>query len=76
MRLIDEVRLIVSDEGDTEGVVAMSMANGMMMPLISADPERFEIIEQAGKIIAGLTGKTFKVISLTVRTEVGEIKGE
>lgn len=76
MRLIDEVRMIVKfDETDqTEGVVAFRAMDGTWMPLVSADMDRYHHIEAIARDMARSTGQTYKVISLTTRTEIGEIE--
>jgi len=75
MRLIDEVRLIVKfDETDqTEGVVAFLNVKGQWMPLMAADERRYRDIEDIATDMARQSGDTYKVISLTTRTEIGEI---
>jgi hypothetical protein len=67
---IDEVWIAVAkDEDGNEGMCAMQGPNGSWMPLIAADPDRFEWVERMAGEIARGTGKPVSIIKLTHREE-------
>jgi hypothetical protein len=63
---IDQCWIFVSaDEDGNEGACAATMPPFGLVPLIACDDARLESLRPMAKKIAGMTGKTIKLIRLT-----------
>ena len=68
---IDQCWIFISvDEHGNEGACAASMPPFGMVPLIACDEARLESLRPMAKQIAGMTGKTIKLIRLTTREDL------
>ena len=73
LRIGEVCMAVAKDEDGNEGLCAVHLPDGRWCPLISADPERFEFVEEHAGALARLTGKTIHIIRMTKREEVGFI---
>ena len=64
---------VAVDPADDEEGICGAMIGGTMMPLITADEERFNQMRQIAQNIASLTRHPIKVVRFTTREDVGEI---
>jgi hypothetical protein len=64
---IDQCWMFISvDEDGNEGACAAPLGEFGLVPLIACDEARLESLRPVAKKIAGMTGKTIKLISLRV----------
>lgn len=69
----------IDPDDDEEGVVGFTSPDGLMMPLIMADKARLHSIRHVAEGIARHSGKTLKLIRVSVREDIetlvpGEMK--
>lgn len=67
---------ISTDDEGNEGLCGIQTLDGMMMPLIAADPERVESLRSVAKRLAaqrGVTGKEIKLVKFATREELETI---
>ena len=62
------------DKNGNEGVCAAPIG-GMTLPLIAADQARLESLTPIAERLAEMTGMTIRLVELTQRIELREIKG-
>lgn len=60
-------------DDDEEGIPAFFSGDGPV-PLIASDRVRLDHLKAMAQQIADATGKTFKVVRFSVRSDVGEIR--
>lgn len=66
--VIQEIWLAVADCGDgDEGIPAISLPNGMMMPLVAADPKRLTWLRQTVRSLVRLSGKPIRIVRMQSR---------
>lgn len=74
---VDKLWAYLSKDGaGNEGLTAGSLPNGMLMPLIAADPERLKSITPMAERLATLTGLSITLVEFTTRTDLRTIKGK
>jgi hypothetical protein len=75
---IEQIWAVVSvdPEDGNEGVAAVELQSGVMMPLIAADEKRLEFIKPLAQQLANFTEMKLKLIRLSVREEVAEINAQ
>lgn len=72
---IDRLWAYISRDAEgNEGLCAASI-NGMLTPLIAADPARLANITPIAETLAAVTGKTVVLVEFPVRTELRETTG-
>jgi hypothetical protein len=71
---IESVWLFISQDKDGEGVCAAPMGALGMVPLIAADPARLASMMGFARQLAGMTGKTIRLIRMTAREEIEVIQ--
>jgi hypothetical protein len=68
---IDQCWMFISvDEKGNEGACASSLPPFGLVPLIACDETRLKSLRPMAKQIAGMTGKTIKLIRLTTREDL------
>lgn len=67
---IEEIFAFVAENEDGEGVMAMTLSNGMMMPLVGADMSRVKSLLPIAFKISETTGKDFRVLKFSKREDI------
>lgn len=73
MKRIDKMLAFVSEDGESEGVVAIRV-QGAWMPLVGADIERINGLRAAAQDVADKTGRRIRLLRFTVREELEVIE--
>lgn len=77
MKRIDRVfAFVMIDQDGNEGVPAVSMPSGLVMPLMGADLERVESLRPLAEMFASKTGSTITLCVFGDRREVEIIRPE
>lgn len=72
-RITEMWAYVVADSGpDDEGVLAMTLPNGMTFPLVGADAERMRSLRPQAEAIARLAERELVVLRFGVREDVTE----
>lgn len=68
---IDDLHVFISkDAVGNEGIPAVSLPNGMMLPMVCADQERVDALRSYAQDIAEMTGTEIKLVRFFNREEV------
>ncbi len=63
------VALMIHADGD-EAVPAMMAPNGMMMPLVAADPKRLGWLRETAAYLAKSSGKPIRIVCFRIREDL------
>lgn len=61
---------VVTDEDGTEGIPAFSDPNGLMQPMVGADPARVKALYPIAIQLCATFGKEFRVLEFTNRVDI------
>lgn len=69
---IDEMYAFVASDDEGEGIMGMRMPNGDWMPFVGADMQRVYSLYPVAEDISKVSGKPFKIIKFSNRTDITE----
>jgi len=70
---IEEMFAFVAEDETGEGVIGMTMPDGMWMPLVGADMARAESLKKHAKEIGRVSGKKITLLKFTTRETIEEL---